>query len=108
MARQPGSMAQRKGHYDRRAISCSTAVDDVWSAGCVGLYRAGGGSAVQQYDDVKIGYGNNGDGDLLDAGDDVPPSTRAPMESRIRSARNRYGVPKFMRRVSQSRNSQHE
>lgn len=44
-------------------------MDDVWSAGYVGLYRAAGGSAIQQYDDVKIGYDNNGDGDILDAGD---------------------------------------
>ena len=46
-------------------------MDDDWSAGHVGLYRYPGGSAVQQYDDVKIGYDNNGDGDILDAGDDI-------------------------------------
>ena len=29
---------------------------------------------IQQYDDVKIGYDNNGDGDILDAGDDLQVS----------------------------------
>ena len=43
------------GDYsDETTLLTSTAVDDVWSAGYVGLYRAGGGSAIQQYDDVKI------------------------------------------------------
>ena len=43
-------------------------------AGHVGPYRAAGGSAAQQYDDVKIGYDNNGDDDILDAGDDIQAS----------------------------------
>ena len=38
------------------------------------LYRAAGGSAAQQYDDVKIGYDNNADDDILDAGDDIQAS----------------------------------
>ncbi|MEW6252432.1 MAG: hypothetical protein AB1716_17475, partial [Planctomycetota bacterium] len=35
---------------------------------------AAGGSAAQQYDDVKIGYDNNGDDDILDASDDIQAS----------------------------------
>ena len=63
------------GDYsDETTLLTSTAVDDVWSAGYVGLYRAAGGPALQQYDDVKIGYDNNGDGDILDAGDDLQVS----------------------------------
>ena len=46
----------------------------MWSAGHVGLYRAAGGSAAQQYDDVKTGYDSNADGDILDAGDDLQAS----------------------------------
>jgi YD repeat-containing protein len=36
--------------------------------------RRSGSPAIQPYDDVKIGYDNNGDGDILDAGDDVQVS----------------------------------
>ena len=36
--------------------------------------RAAGGSSIQQYNDVRIGYDNNGDGDILDAGDDIQVS----------------------------------
>ncbi len=58
------------GDYaDETMLITTTAVDDVWSAGYVGLYRAAGGSSLQQYDDVKIGYDSNADGDILDAGD---------------------------------------
>ena len=42
----------------------------VWSAGLVGLYRAPGGSAAQQYDDVKIWLDNDANG-TLDSGDAV-------------------------------------
>ena len=49
-------------------------VDDVWSAGHVGLYRGPAGSSIQQYDNVKIGYDNNADGDIDDAGDDIQVS----------------------------------
>ncbi len=64
------------GDYgDETTLITTTAVDDVWSAGLVGLYRAASSSgAVQQYDAVKIGYDNNGDGDILDAGDDLQVS----------------------------------
>ena len=58
-------------YSDETVQITSTAVDDVWSAGYVGLYRAAGGSSAQQYDDVLIGYDNNDDGDIADAGDDV-------------------------------------
>ena len=46
-------------------------MDDDWSAGYVGLYKAAGGSATQLYDDVKIGYDSNADADILDAGDTI-------------------------------------
>ena len=58
------------GDYsDETTLLTTTAVDDDRSAGYVGLYRYPGGSSVQQYDDLKIGYDNNADGDILDAGD---------------------------------------
>ena len=46
-------------------------VDDNWSAGYVGLYRAPGGSSAQEFDNLKVGYDNNSDGDIADAGDDI-------------------------------------
>jgi RHS repeat-associated protein len=59
------------GDYsDEIASITTTAVDDVWSAGYVGLYRTGG-SVLQQFDDVKVGYDNDADGDIADAGDDI-------------------------------------
>ena len=54
------------------ASACSSTlptIDDVWSAGFVGLYR--GGSAAQQYDDFKVGLDNNSDLDIDDGGDEV-------------------------------------
>ena len=42
---------------DEVTLITSTTVDDDWSAGCVGLFTYGGG-AIQQYDDLKIGYDN--------------------------------------------------
>jgi hypothetical protein len=33
--------------------------------------QGAGDSTVHQFDDVKLGFDNNGDGDILDAGDDV-------------------------------------
>jgi len=33
----------------------TTAVDDIWSAGCVGLYRYPGGSSIRQYDELIDG-----------------------------------------------------
>jgi RHS repeat-associated protein len=64
------------GDYsDETTLLTTTAVDDVWSAGLAGLYRAASSSgAIQQYDDVKIGYDNNGDGDIADAGDTIEVS----------------------------------
>jgi RHS repeat-associated protein len=56
---------------DETTLLNSTAVDDDWSAGYVGLYKGAGDSTVHQFDDVKLGFDNNGDGDILDAGDDV-------------------------------------
>ncbi|HUU95281.1 MAG TPA: RHS repeat-associated core domain-containing protein [Phycisphaerae bacterium] len=58
-------------YSDETAQITTTAVDDVWSAGYAGLYRAAGGSSFQRYDDVKIGYDNNSDDDIADAGDDI-------------------------------------
>lgn len=48
------------GDYsDETTPLTSTTVDDVWSAGYVGLYRAASTSgALQQYDDVRIGCDN--------------------------------------------------
>jgi hypothetical protein len=43
-------------------------VDDVWSASYVGLYRAAGDSALQQYDDVEIRYDTDGDGARAERG----------------------------------------
>jgi RHS repeat-associated protein len=63
------------GYGDDSPLLTTTSVDDVWSAGLVGLYRAASSSgAIQQYDDVKIGYDNNGDGDIADAGDTIEVS----------------------------------
>jgi len=60
------------GDYsDETTLLNSGAVDDTWSAGYVGLYRAAGGSSIQQYDDLKIGYDNNSDDDIADDGDDI-------------------------------------
>jgi RHS repeat-associated protein len=64
---------------DETTLITSTAVDDDWSAGYVGLYKGAGDSTVQQFDDVKLGFDTErdqggsvkGDGDILDAGDDV-------------------------------------
>ena len=42
-----------------------------WSAGSLGLYKGGGQSAVTQFDDFKVGFDNNSDGDITDAGDDI-------------------------------------
>ena len=62
------------GGYGSPLIT-TTVVDDVWSAGYVGLYRAASTTgAVQQYDDVKIGYDTDSDADITDAGDDIQVS----------------------------------
>ena len=45
-------------------------MDDVWSAGYVGLYRAAGGTSAQEFNDVNIFLDNDEDG-ILDAADDV-------------------------------------
>ena len=43
-----------------------------WSAGYLGLYKAGGYlAAVTQFDDFQVGIDNNGDDDFDDAGDDL-------------------------------------
>jgi hypothetical protein len=63
--------SDRDGNYaDETTLITTTAVDDAWSGGYAGLYRTGG-SSLQQFDDVQIGYDNNGDGDILDAGDEL-------------------------------------
>jgi RHS repeat-associated protein len=60
------------GYGDDSALITTTAVDDVWSAGLVGVYRAASSSgALQQYDDVKIGYDTDSDADITDAGDTI-------------------------------------
>ncbi|MBU0639834.1 MAG: hypothetical protein KKB50_13280 [Planctomycetes bacterium] len=60
------------GDYsDETTLITSAAVDDDWSAGCVGLFRYAGNQSTQQFDDVKVGYDNNADADILDAGDEI-------------------------------------
>ena len=50
------------GDYsDETTLITTTTVDNTWSAGYVGLYRAAStNGAIQQYDDLKIGYDNKG------------------------------------------------
>ena len=49
----------------------------------MGLYRAAGGSSIQQYDDVKIGYDNNSDDDLADAGAYGGAASAGPADQRF-------------------------
>jgi hypothetical protein len=48
---------------DETTLIDSTAVDDHWSAGYVGLYR-GDETTAQQFDDFQVGLDNNGDGEF--------------------------------------------
>jgi hypothetical protein len=41
----------------------------VWSGGLVGLFKGAESTATVQFDDLKVGYDDNADGDILDAGD---------------------------------------
>ena len=102
---RPLTRHRPRSGLDREAIAGQRPVRRVkgWSAGCAGLYPAAGGVA-QQYDDVKIGYDNNGDGDILDAGDGIDGKQAAvpgcPLVSptshcaRGRRARNKKGEQK--------------
>ena len=45
-------------------------IDDVWSAGKVGLVHIEGTSAIT-FDDFRVGYDNNADNDIDDDGDDL-------------------------------------
>jgi len=47
----------------------STQVDDDWSGGYVGLFRGNQDTNIHQFDDFKVGYDNNADGDFDDGGD---------------------------------------
>ncbi|MCG3129272.1 MAG: hypothetical protein CHACPFDD_04193 [Phycisphaerae bacterium] len=49
----------------------STAIDDDWSAGSVGFYVKSGSGGTLSYDNFKVGYDNNADDDIDDAGDDI-------------------------------------
>ena len=55
-------------------LTDTSVIDGTWTAGYVGLFRLAWAGVSHQFDDVKIGYDNNGDGDILDAGDDVQVS----------------------------------
>ncbi len=60
------------GDYsDETTLITSTAVDDDWSAGYVGLYKGGSETTVHQWDDFQVGLDNNDDGDIADDGDDI-------------------------------------
>ncbi|MCG3126249.1 MAG: hypothetical protein CHACPFDD_01079 [Phycisphaerae bacterium] len=57
---------------DETALLDTTTVDDDWSAGHAGLFHGHiANTAAQDFDDVKIGYDNNADLDLDDAGDSI-------------------------------------
>ncbi len=49
----------------------STAIDDDWPAGYAGVHRGVQTAAAEQFDSFKVGYDNNADADIDDAGDDV-------------------------------------
>ena len=46
-------------------------MDADFDAGYVGLFRGQLSNSTQQFDDVKVGFDNNADGDIDDAGDDI-------------------------------------
>jgi RHS repeat-associated protein len=58
------------GDYgDETVLLTSTQVDDDWSGGYVGLFRGNQDTNTHQFDDFKVGYDNNADGDFDDGGD---------------------------------------
>ncbi len=56
---------------DETALITSTAIDDDWPAGYAGVHRGVQTAAAEQFDSFKVGYDNNADADIDDAGDDV-------------------------------------
>jgi hypothetical protein len=55
------------GDYgDETVLLTSTQVDDDWSGGHVGLFRGNQDTNTHQFDDFKVGYDNNADGDFDD------------------------------------------
>jgi len=54
---------------DETVLLTSTQVDDDWSGGYVGLFRGNQDTNTHQFDDFKVGYDNNADGDFDDGGD---------------------------------------
>ena len=52
-------------------ISDVAYIDAEWSAGYVGLYNWWYAAVAQEFDDVQVGFDNNSDGDILDAGDAI-------------------------------------
>ena len=52
-------------------LSDTAYIDAEWSAGYVGLYNWWWDAVAQEFDDVKVGFDNNSDGDFLDAGDAI-------------------------------------
>ena len=64
----------------------TTAVDDAWSAGKVGVFRMTKPSSTTtlQWDNFKCGRDLNADGDVDDAGDSAPLSLRPPLAWRPR------------------------
>ena len=58
------------GDYgDETVLLTSTQVDNDWSGGQVGLFRGNQDTNIHQFDDFKVGYDNNADGDFDDGGD---------------------------------------
>jgi len=49
----------------------STAIDDDWAAGQVGLIALSGSGSQLDFDNFKVGFDNNGDADIADLGDDI-------------------------------------
>lgn len=56
---------------DETTLLDTTVVDDEWSAGAIGFFKGGGYAAVTQFVDFQVGFDNNADGDIADAGDDL-------------------------------------
>ena len=59
---------RRRDHADQRQRAY---IDADWSAGYVGLYNWWYDAVAQEFDDVQVGFDNNSDGDILDAGDAI-------------------------------------
>ena len=54
---------------DETVLLTSTQVDDDWSGGYVGLFRGNQDTNIHPFDNFKVGYDTNADGDFDDVGD---------------------------------------